>query len=64
MQAHFEIIQEVSHGVVEEIELVNVLLIDQGTFDFARILTVFCCPLVENSLRFGDFTVEDSDMFA
>ena len=48
VQAHFKIIEEVTHRVLEEIELVDVMLVEGNSINFVPSLRLLLKSLVEN----------------
>ena len=62
VQAHTEIIKKVSHRVMQEIKLVNVLLKNLLTADLVRTFGCLLHSLGEDLLRLGDLGFEDCDV--
>ena len=50
MQTHLQIVQEVGHGILQEVQLVDVLLVQLCAFDLILSLLLLLHSLDEDSL--------------
>ena len=59
VQTHLEVVQEVRHGVVEEVQTIDVKLVNLGSFELIDVIYVLILTFLQNLFRFSNFVLKE-----
>ena len=64
VQAHLKIVQEVRHGVMQEVQTIYVELVDLGSFKLINVLYVLILAFLQDLFRFSNFALKERNVFS